>query len=141
MEYDQITIHTDGGSRGNPGPAAIGVTCDHQNKNLFEISEYIGETTNNVAEYTAVIKALQKLQSLKIKPKKVLFVLDSELIVKQLLGKYKIKDSKLKELNTTVHLLKSDLKGHGAEFLIKHVLREENKIADKLVNSALDSRN
>lgn len=141
MEYDQITIHTDGGSRGNPGPAAIGVTCDHQNKNLFEISEYIGETTNNVAEYTAVIKALQKLQSLKIKPKKVLFVLDSELIVKQLLGKYKIKDSKLKELNATVHLLKSDIKGHGTEFLIKHVLREENKLADKLVNSALDSRN
>lgn len=140
MEYNEITIHTDGGSRGNPGPAAIGVSCDHQEQNLFEISEFIGETTNNVAEYTAVIRALQKLQATGIKAKKVLFILDSELIVNQLLGKYKIKDTKLKELNALVQHLKSDLKSLGIEFRIKHVLRQENKVADKLVNSALDSR-
>lgn len=141
MEYNEITIHTDGGSRGNPGPAAIGVSCDHQEQNLFEISEFIGETTNNVAEYTAVIRALQKLQATGIKAKKVLFILDSELIVNQLLGKYKIKDTKLKELNALVQHLKSDLKSLGIEFRIKHVLRQENKVADKLVNSALDSLN
>lgn len=141
MEYNEITIHTDGGSRGNPGPAAIGASCDHQEQNLFEISEFIGETTNNVAEYTAVIRALQKLQATGIKAKKVLFILDSELIVNQLLGKYKIKDTKLKELNALVQHLKSDLKSLGIEFRIKHVLRQENKVADKLVNSALDSLN
>lgn len=141
MEYNEITIHTDGGSRGNPGPAAIGVSCDHQEQNLFEISEFIGETTNNVAEYTAVIRALQKLQTTGIKAKKVLFILDSELIVNQLLNKYKIKDTKLKELNASVQHLKSDLKSLGIEFRIKHVLRQENKVADKLVNSALDSLN
>jgi len=141
MVYDEVIIHTDGGSRGNPGPAAIGVTCDSNGFNLFEISQSIGETTNNVAEYTAVIKALEKLVELNIKTKKVLFVLDSELIVKQLLGQYKIKDSKLKELNLQVHALKSELKNMGTEFRIKHVLREENKLADKLVNSALDSLN
>jgi ribonuclease HI len=141
MDYDEIVIHTDGGSRGNPGPAAIGVTCDDQDQNLFEISEYIGETTNNVAEYTAVIKALEKVIDLKIKAQKVLFVLDSELIVKQLLGQYKIKDSKLKELNSQVQTLKSQLKTQGTEFRIKHVLRDENKMADKLVNAALDSLN
>ena len=141
MEYNEITIHTDGGSRGNPGPAAIGVSCDHQEQNLFEISEFIGETTNNVAEYTAVIRALQKIQATGIKAKKVLFILDSELIVNQLLGKYKIKDTKLKELNALVQHLKSDLKSLGIEFRIKHVLRQENKVADKLVNSALDSLN
>lgn len=141
MEYNEITIHADGGSRGNPGPAAIGVSCDHQEQNLFEISEFIGETTNNVAEYTAVIRALQKLQATGIKAKKVLFILDSELIVNQLLGKYKIKNTKLKELNASVQHLKSDLKSLGIEFRIKHVLRQENKVADKLVNSALDSLN
>ena len=140
MEYDQIIIHTDGGSRGNPGPAAIGVTCNYQDQNLFEISETIGETTNNVAEYTAVIKAIQKLKELNIKAKKVLFVLDSQLIVNQLLGKYKIKDAKLKELNTIVHALKSEFKTQGVSFHIKHVLRGENKIADSLVNDALDSK-
>ena len=139
MDYDEITIHTDGGSRGNPGPAALGVTCDHQDQNVFELSEYIGETTNNVAEYIAVIRALEKILELKIKAQKAIFVLDSELIVKQLLGQYKIKDAKLKDLNAQVHSLKSHLKIQGTEFRIKHVLRQENKVADKLVNAALDS--
>ena len=139
--YEEITINTDGGSRGNPGPAAIGVYASVNNEEIFTISERIGETTNNVAEYTAVIKALEKIIDNKIVSNKIKFILDSELIVKQITGKYKVKLPHLQELKKNV----VDLVKKGREEKIinlmtfTHVLREKNKEADKLVNMALDS--
>jgi len=139
--YEEIIINTDGGSRGNPGPAAIGVYASVNNKEIFTISEKIGETTNNVAEYTAVIKALEKIIYSKIISNKIKFILDSELIVKQITGKYKVKLPHLQELKKNV----VDLVKKGREEKIinlmtfTHVLREKNKEADKLVNMALDN--
>jgi len=135
LSKNKIIIYTDGGSRGNPGPAAIGVVIENQH-----YSQLIGETTNNVAEYKAVIFALQKLKQILGKEKasetEVEIRSDSELMVNQLNGFYKIKDSELKELFIEIWNLKQDFK--KVSFVI--IKREENKIADKLVNQALDER-
>lgn len=125
-------VFTDGGSRGNPGPAALGfVIYDSSNKLIFEYSKYVGETTNNSAEYLALLFACYKLKS--IKAKEVEFYLDSELVVKQIKGEYKIKDEQLKNLYDKIQ---NELKNF--KFTINHVPREKNKEADKLVNQALD---
>lgn len=139
MVLSEIIIHTDGGSRGNPGPAAIGVTADAGNKRLFQLGEKIGETTNNVAEYTAVIRALEELSNQKIQADKITFILDSELIVKQLLGLYRIKDAKLQTLNQQAKEFISHFQQQGSVVTFTHVLRHLNKDADKLLNLALDS--
>lgn len=132
---ETYTIHTDGGARGNPGPAAIGVVIDHEGKTVHEFGRYIGATTNNVAEYTAVIDALEWLKSNNKHPALVQFILDSELVVKQLGGIYKIKDAKLRELSFKVRMLEADIK---ASVRYMAVRREENKRADYFVNKALD---
>ncbi len=139
-KYDLLQINTDGGSRGNPGPAGIGVYATSEGNEVFTISEKIGETTNNVAEYTAVIKAVEKINKDAIFSNKILFVLDSELIVKQITGKYKVKLPHLQQLKQEfVELVK---KGRDEKIINQvsfiHVLREKNKEADKLVNDALD---
>lgn len=134
-----INVFCDGGARGNPGPAAIGVVIKHENgKVLHQFGKKIGETTNNVAEYTAVIEGLSLVQQKfnQTKPLTLNFYLDSELIVKQLNGVYKIKHPKLRELLMRVRELEGDLDG---EISYRHVLREKNKQADKLVNGALDN--
>ena len=129
-------IYTDGGSRGNPGPGALGaVIADESGKILKEYSHYLGEVTNNQAEYEAVIFALQKAKQLRIK--EVELRVDSELIGKQLLGKYKIKDPNLQPLFIKAWNLRLDYE----KVNIKIIPREENKKADKLVNRELDSRN
>ena len=99
-----ITINTDGGARGNPGPAGIGIVVSDGKNKLAEIKEKIGETTNNVAEYRAVIKALDWLQENidQIKPDRINFNLDSMLIVNQIIGKYRIKQEHLKLLNQNI---------------------------------------
>jgi ribonuclease HI len=129
----KVIIYTDGGARGNPGPAAIGAVV---NDKLY--SEYIGKTTNNVAEYQAVIFALKKLKQLvgkeKTKNTAVEIRLDSELIVKQLNAEYKIKEKELQPLFLEIWNLKQDFK--KAEFV--QIPREKNKMADKLVNRELD---
>lgn len=141
MKYEELIIHTDGGARGNPGPAAIGVSATTASgETLFEISEYIGHQTNNVAEYTAVIHALKHLQEHDLQSGKITFVLDSELIVRQIFGTYKVKEPKLQVLVQNVRNLINELKQQD---LIKqvnfhHVLRAQNKHADQLVNQALD---
>lgn len=128
-------IYTDGGSRNNPGPSALGVVItDDKGKILKEYSHYLGEATNNQAEYEAVIFALQKARQLKIKELEIR--IDSELIGKQLLGKYKIKDPDLQLLFIKAWNLRLDFK----KFDIKIISREQNKKADKLVNQELDSR-
>ena len=100
--YEKLTINTDGGSRGNPGHSAIGVYISANEEKVAEISEYIGITTNNVAEYTAVIKALEYLVDQKIQSPQIDFILDSELVVKQIRGLYKIKQPHLQDLNSKI---------------------------------------
>ena len=137
MEH-KFKIHTDGGSRGNPGPAAIGVVIEGPEIGKKGYGEHIGETTNNEAEYQAVIFALKKLKSLiggeKASKSEVQVIADSELVVKQLSGEYKIKDEKIKNFFIEIWNLKLDF--GKVEF--KHVLRGKNEEADRLVNEALD---
>lgn len=130
-----IIIHSDGGARGNPGPAAIGVVLsDEQGTELATVSEYIGETTNNQAEYRALLRGLE--EAAKLQAAKVVCYLDSELVVKQLTGLYKIKELGLQSLAMDVIRLKS--KFSAVDF--KHVRREQNARADALVNQALDAQ-
>ncbi|OGE83304.1 MAG: hypothetical protein A3B10_01495 [Candidatus Doudnabacteria bacterium RIFCSPLOWO2_01_FULL_44_21] len=129
----KLIIYTDGGARGNPGPAAIGVVIyDFGGRELKRISESVGETTNNQAEYKALIRALQ--EAIKMGFDKAICHLDSELVVRQLNGKYKIKEPGLKPLASQILALTQ--KFVQVEFV--HVRREKNKLADQLVNEALD---
>lgn len=124
-------IHSDGGSRGNPGPAGIGVLVELPHKKI-EIGEKIGIATNNVAEYKAIIRGLS--EALKQGATEVECYLDSELVVRQIKGEYKIKDPKMLELASKVFELKDSF-----DFIVFHSIpREKNKEADKLVNKALD---
>ena len=136
-----LEIHTDGGSRGNPGQAAIGVIAKDFSREVFTLSEKIGETTNNVAEYTAVLRALEKIEEDKIFTEKIRFVLDSELIVKQITGLYKVKQPHLQVLRKKIIELIKKLRDNGQINLMSfvNVLRDKNKEADQLVNDALDN--
>jgi len=135
MENNKITIYTDGGSRGNPGPAGIGVWLETLNK---KYQECIGEKTNNDAEYEALIFALKKVKDLlgKSKAKKYELdcFLDSELVVKQLNHYYRLKEPRIQKYFIEIWNLMLDF--GGVKFF--HIPREKNKIADKLVNDALD---
>ncbi len=139
---DLLEIFTDGGSRGNPGQAAIGVVAKASGRKIFTISEKIGETTNNVAEYTAVLRALETIESLDIFTEKIRFTLDSELIVKQIVGTYKVKQPHLQVLRKKIVDLIKKLRDLGNIKLMSfvNVLRDKNKEADKLVNDALDNQ-
>lgn len=141
MTYSEIIINTDGGSRGNPGPAAIGVTATSSGETIFEISEFLGHETNNVAEYTAVIHSLKYLLEHDIKTEKIIYVLDSELIARQIVGVYRVKEPRLQILNQKVKELIRKLKtNHGLKTInFQNVLRHKNKRADQLVNQALDA--
>jgi len=134
---DKIIIHTDGGAIGNPGPSGIGVVIRGQGKEK-KYSEFIGNGTNNEAEYKALIFALKKTKLLfgkkNVKNTEVECFLDSELIVKQLNGEYKIKEKDLQPLFLEVWNLKTDFK--NVKFI--HVPREKNKEADYLVEKAID---
>ena len=134
-------VHTDGGSRGNPGPAALGVViCDSQGQVLKAYGEYIGETTNNDAEYQAAISALKKIKVLwgKEKAKKSLvhIMADSQLLVRQLKGEYKIENPRIQQFFITLWNLKIDFK----DVTFEAVPREQNKEADALCNEALDAK-
>jgi len=132
--YNKLIIYTDGGARGNPGPAAIGaILKDEGGKILAEISECIGEATNNQAEYRAVIAALHKAKELGAG--ELQFFLDSELVVKQLKREYKVKNDGLAPLFLQVHNLTVGFK----KITFQHVRRELNVEADRLVNLALDN--
>ena len=126
-------IHSDGGSRGNPGPAAIGVVVEFSEKKV-EIAERIGTATNNVAEYRAIIRGLEEAK--KHKATQVECFLDSELVVRQIKGDYRIKDPKMVELANRVFVLRDTF-----DFSVFYSIpREKNKAADKLVNKALDAK-
>ena len=127
-------INTDGGARGNPGPAGIGVViCDGDNQVIAKHKAYIGEATNNVAEYKALILALE--QAVRLGSTDIIINMDSELVVRQMQGKYKIKEPQLKLLAAEVFKLSNGF----AKISFIHVPREKNKQADKLVNEAIDA--
>jgi phosphoribosylglycinamide formyltransferase-1 len=130
---EQITAYTDGGSRGNPGPAAAGFILAEPNGTPIQSRAlFLGETTNNVAEYTAIIKALEAARQ--IGAKKLTIFSDSELIVKQVNGEYKVKSEQIRPLfRQTV-----DLISEFEECKVKHVTRDKNQQADELVNQALN---
>jgi ribonuclease HI len=135
----KIVVHTDGGARGNPGPSGIGVTiADDKGIMLSELSEYIGEGTNNVAEYTAVKRACQELERMLENPKEseVAFYLDSQLVERQLNGVYKIKEPTLKVLAAEVQVLRTLF----WKTSFTYIPREKNKRADQLANEAMDRR-
>ena len=129
----KIKIFTDGGARGNPGPAAIGVVIkDEKNKVIKEYAEYIGKTTNNQAEYQALIKGLELAQ--KLKPAQIICYLDSELVVKQMKQEFKVKDKDLQPL-----FIKAWNAAIGFKKIsYQHIPRSLNKEADKLLNIELD---
>lgn len=130
---DKLTIYTDGGARGNPGPAGIGVVIYSTGEQpIRQKGEYIGEGTNNQAEYKALILGLK--EAIDLGASEVQFFLDSELVVKQITGKYKVKEPELKIL--VMEVLRLCNKFARVDF--KHVPREKNKLADKLMNEALD---
>jgi ribonuclease HI len=131
--YDEVRIYTDGGARGNPGPAALGVVIqDSQGNIIARIREYLGVTTNNQAEYQALIVGLE--HAAKLHAKQVSCFMDSELVVRQLTGKYRIRDKKLQVRAKRV--LELALKFRKVDF--HHVPRTKNKLADRLVNQAID---
>ena len=137
---DTVVIYTDGGARGNPGPAAAGaVLFDAQGNVLREISDYLGETTNNVAEYEALVRSLMAAVELfgnKLKDMHVDVRMDSELIVRQMTGLYKVKNEKLKILFSIAANLRMT---QIPNMTFTHVPREKNKHADALVNKAIDA--
>ena len=150
----KFVVHTDGGARGNPGPAAVGVVIEkcqcvsvsvcqeRTRKEVVSFGKRIGEATNNVAEYTAVLEGLRNLKSqisnLKYEEKKleIQFFLDSTLVVNQINGLFKVKDASLRGLLMQVRQLEQEI---GGVIRYQYVPREQNRQADFLVNKALDS--
>jgi len=132
-----LKIYTDGGARGNPGPAAAAFVVIDNEKVIHKDSKFLGKKTNNEAEYEALLMALEWLNVNKssIGDLELCFYLDSELIVRQLKGLYKVKSRNLKPLASKALLLTSKI-GNKVEFI--SVRRENNKLADSLVNKQLD---
>lgn len=133
MTHERIELFTDGGSRGNPGPAALGVYLrDLDSGKEYRVGKYLGHATNNQAEYQALVVALEKAHDLGAH--EVTCYLDSELVVKQMKGEYKVKDAGLRVHFETIKELSKKFK----KFSIHHVRREKNKEADAVVNEVLD---
>ncbi len=127
-----LKVFTDGGSKGNPGMAYIGMVFYLENKKIFQLHEKIGYFTNNDAEYQAVIRALEEIKKQNLKNiKNVNFFSDSKLLVNQLNGLYKVKNSKIKEYILKIRILETEI---NLPINYYHIYREENKEADKLVN-------
>jgi len=132
----KILIYTDGGARNNPGPAGIGVVAYENAKKLFELRKYIGERTNNWAEYEAVILALTETKKRGLAGRDIEMRMDSELIQRQLTDEYQIKEETLWPQYMKVHNL---LVAHFPNIKFVHIPREKNKEADQLVNEAISS--
>jgi len=128
-----VVIYADGASRGNPGPAAIGaVIKDERGRLIASISQRIGKATNNQAEYRAIIAALEEAD--RLGARQVDIKMDSELVVRQINGEYRVKKATLKPLYQQVKQRQGLLEG----FTITHILRQQNIEADKLANKALN---
>jgi ribonuclease HI len=132
---ETITLEFDGGSRGNPGPAGIGIVLRAADGTpLVTLGRFIGRATNNVAEYRALITALQKAKELGAR--KILIRGDSELIIRQMRGEYRVKHPDMKELYEEAQSVVSDFDA----VKIEHNLRHKNELADKLANLAMDRK-
>src|SRR6267143_3313637 len=128
-----LVAHSDGGARGNPGPAGYGVVIqDESGRKVATLSEYLGHQTNNFAEYQGLIAALE--YALKHGPKALKVISDSELLVRQIKGIYKVKNATLQDLHARAKELIAQLEW----FSIGHALREHNREADRLANEAMD---
>lgn len=130
-----IKIYTDGASRGNPGPASIGVSFTTiKDEEVSTLSEVLGDQTNNYAEYMALVRGLEVAKENKVE--KVWIRTDSQLMVRQVLGEYKVKAESIKDLHAqAIELLKTFEKVR-----VEHIPREQNKRADELANKALDNQ-
>jgi ribonuclease HI len=128
------SLYIDGGARGNPGPGAIGVVLENEDGEvIYELSKYIGECTNNDAEYTALWTGLQIAVNREIKNVEVFT--DSELVAKQVRGEYKVKNDRLRKMHGRVKSLVSNFD----QISFTHIKRSANKKADALVNKALNN--
>lgn len=140
----KLIIYTDGASRGNPGPASYGFTVSDEKGNLLhKEGKYIGTATNNVAEYTAVLKALKYIKKAEEKSSqkeilhtKIELFADSKLVAEQLSGRFKVKAKHLKPIIEQIKMLGMELGG----VTYSHILRSQNTAADKIANNALDNR-
>jgi len=128
----RLTVNVDGGARGNPGPAAVGVIVRSGGEVIAEVGEKIGEATNNVAEYKALLKGIEL--AAEHGAGELELIGDSELVVRQVEGRYKVKNAGMKELHEEVKRALRDFDSWS----IRHVRRAENADADRLVNEALD---
>ena len=130
---NQLQIYIDGAARGNPGPAGIGIVITDEKGSVVDaVSKYIGQSTNNVAEYTALIFGLEEVRNKKVKD--IIINTDSELIAKQLGGEYRVKSSSLKGLYDKANKLLMSFD----EVRVNQINREKNQHADKLANKAID---
>ena len=135
MQVKRAKIYIDGAARGNPGEAGIGIIIkDAQDSQIRQLYKYIGQATNNIAEYTALIFGLQEALILGLKD--IVVYSDSELLVKQLNGDYRVKNSNLRPYYEQFLHLKTGLQG----LEVKQIGREENRQSDKLANQAIDAR-
>ena len=142
----KLIIYTDGASRGNPGHAAYGfVIFDENKKLLYQAGKYIGITTNNMAEYTAVLQALKhvkkmesriKNQELGDKQFEIQLFADSKLVAEQLSGRFKVKSSSLKPIIAKIKILAQEMGG----VTFSHIPRRQNTLADQMANKALDNK-
>lgn len=131
----KLTLQTDGGSRGNPGPAATGVVLkDEQGKTIAAYGEYLGIQTNNVAEYSALLSGIKK--ALALGADEIDCILDSELVVKQMRREYKVRNPELQKLFIQIYNLSTQFK----KISFRHTLRAGNKEADAEVNKVLDAQ-
>lgn len=131
-----LLIYTDGGSRGNPGPSGYGLVIYDQNQNIiYQQSKFLGIKTNNQAEYMAVISALSWLVDHQTDLSQIDFYSDSQLLVRQINGQYKVKAPLIKPLFATVQNLLSQI---NCPVNFTHILRHKNKLADQLANQAMD---
>ena len=134
-EFPELFIHADGASRGNPGEAGAGaVISDSRGRTLKELKCFLGITSNNVAEYQALILALEK--ALELGARSITVFLDSELVVRQIRGEYRVREPHLK----TLHQKAQESLNHFSQYSILSIPREENRRADQLANEAIDQK-
>ena len=134
MSDERVNIHIDGAARGNPGPAAFAFVIARPGHEVIEEARTLGTATNNVAEYTALVRALEKAAELGLRS--LLVHSDSELLVKQMNGEYRVKNADLRDLYEDAQ----ELKRQFDRVVIRHVPRAQNKRADELCNEALDGK-
>lgn len=135
---NRLTVFTDGGARGNPGPSAIGVVVQQNGKMIHEYNKYLGEQTNNVAEYEALLYSIEWVGEYSATEtiEACEFLLDSKLVVEQVQGHWKVKEPHLQHLVTKARSLLGNL---PCKYSFRHIPRAQNSEADRLVNECLDA--